>query len=347
MGTAARGRGEKGGASRERARRAGRLAVAEGAVEKPDILRALSEEHIYQLRVLKLLEKQVAALNRRQEPDYEVMHGVMRYMTNYPDRFHHPKEDLVFHKVMQRDPSSEPQVKRLLKEHELIIARGAELLAVIDRCRAEPGKADTYALRKSAHAYIGSLRRHMDVEMLRIFPRAQQVLRAADWAEVDARMKPILDPVFRETSAEFRFLRAEETSRPYAGPRRAARPGWVEAAALLESVSALLGGATKASANLSRHNSRAIRANAVIIRDLLGAQPLGRRVGLVGTACSRNVEMARDISRRLTAIWSEAFKAARRPYQEDGTYAALLAEAFGKLTRPAGRPSAARTPTAR
>jgi hemerythrin-like domain-containing protein len=317
--------------------------VSEAGVERPDILRALSEEHIYQLRVVKLLEKQVAALNQRQQPDYEVMHGVMRYMTNYPDRFHHPKEDLVFRKVMQRDPSSRPQVKQLLKEHQLIIAKGAELLAVIDRCRAEPGKADTYALRKSAHAYIGSLRRHMDVEMLRIFPRAQQVLRAADWAEVDARMKPILDPVFAETAAEFQDLRAEERHRAHVGPRRAARAGWVEAAALLESVSSLLGGATKASANLTRHNSKALRANAAMIRDLLSVQPLGRRVGLVGTACARNVEMARDINRRLTAIWSEAFKAARRPYQEEGTYAALLAEAFGKLTRP----SAARKPTAR
>jgi hemerythrin-like domain-containing protein len=310
--------------------------VPDSSVGQPDILRALAEEHIYQLRVVRLLERQVAAMNQRQTPDYEVMHGVMRYMTSYPDRFHHPKEDLVFRKVMQRDPSARRQVQQLLKEHRSIIERGAELLAVIDRCRAEPGKVDTHAVRKAAHAYIGSLRRHMDVEMLRIFPRAQRVLRARDWAEIEARMKPILDPVFDATTPEFRTLRAEEQSSSYTGPRRAARPGWVEATALLESVSSLIIGATRASAYLSRHNNKALRTNAGIVRDLLGTRPLGERVGLVGTGVARNVEMAREINRRLAAIWIETFKAARRPYKEEGTYAALLAEAFGKLSRPAG-----------
>lgn len=321
--------------------RAGRGTRPPGADEQPAILQALAEEHIYQLRVVRLLERQVAALNQRQTPDYEVMHGVMRYMTNYPDRFHHPKEDLVFRKVMERDPASRPQVRQLLREHESIIARGAELLAAIDRCRADPGKADTHALRKSAHAYIGALRRHMDVEMLKIFPRARAVLRAGDWAEVDARMKPILDPVFAETAAEFRTLRAEEQSRTYGGPRRAARPGWTEAAALLESVSALLTGATEAGNSLSRHNARAVKANAVLFRDLLKPQPLGQRVGAAGKMCRQNVEMARDISGRLRAIWSEALHESRRPLREQGTYAAFLAEAFGKLARPGRREAGA------
>lgn len=325
--------------------RASQLGRPQADAEQPAILQALAEEHIYQLRVVRLLERQVAALNQRQTPDYDVMHGVMRYMTNYPDRFHHPKEDLVFRKVMERDPASRPQVRQLLREHESIIARGAELLAAIDRCRAEPGKADTHALRKSAHAYIGALRRHMDVEMLRIFPRAREVLRAGDWAEVDARMKPILDPVFAEKAAEFRTLRADEQSRTYEGPRRAARPGWTEAAALLESVSALLTGATEAGNSLSRHNARTIKTNAVLFRELLKPQPLGRRMGAAGKACRQNVAMARDIGGSLRAIWTEALHESRRPLREQGTYAAFLAEAFGKLARP-GRRRAGADPAA-
>ncbi len=208
MAGATRRRLEPGRARRPRRARAEKRDPA-AAKRLPDILQALDEEHHYQQRLLKLLEKQVAHLNQRQQPDYEVMHGVMRYMTNYPDRFHHPKEDLVFGKVVERDPSLKASVDSLLHEHGEIIARGAELLALVDRCRADPDRADTHTLRKSAHAYIGHLRRHMDAETLRFFPLAQRVLRRADWADVDARMKPILDPVFGEEVADgFHALRA-------------------------------------------------------------------------------------------------------------------------------------------
>ena len=343
MASAARGRDKRGvtrGARRRPDRQRDR---SRATAEWPDILRALDEEHHYQQRVLGMLEKQVAALNQRREPDYEVMHGVMRYMTNYPDRFHHPKEDLVFNKVMERDPSSTPEVQRLLKDHVEIIARGAELLAVIDRCRADPGKADTHALRKSAHAYVGYLRRHMDVETLRFFPRACEVLRAGDWAEVDAQMKPVLDPVFGDQVAdEFHTLRAHEDRTQSAGRRRVARFGWVEATAALESFSALLAGATKANASLSRHHRKALVKNLAIVREIFSAHPCSRRVGLVRKACTSNSTMAGDITRELRSVWSEAFKAARRPYREKETYAARLSDTFSRLMRRVPRPSVAR-----
>lgn len=201
MTIAAGGRNGQGRAGRPRPGRGGRQEAAQATAEMPDILQALCEEHRYQLRVFKLLEKQVAMLNLRKEPDYEVMHGVMRYMTSYPDRFHHPKEDLVFRKLVQRDPSSGAEVNRLLDDHVQILAKGAELLALIDRCRVDPKKADTFVLRKSAHEYIGRLRRHMDVEELRVFrarngcctpgtgPRSTRAWDRS-WTRSSARLSP-------------------------------------------------------------------------------------------------------------------------------------------------------------
>ena len=76
----------------------------------PNIVAALVDEHKYQARLLTVMERQVGLLNQRKLPDYEVMHGVMRYMTQFPDRFHHPKEDLLFDKVLARDPASAESV---------------------------------------------------------------------------------------------------------------------------------------------------------------------------------------------------------------------------------------------
>lgn len=326
-------------ASRRRAARSRRRDRAtESAAGKPlpDILRALDEEHHFQQRLLKLMERQVAHLNQRQPPDYEVMHGVMRYMTNYPDRFHHPKEDLVFGKVVERDPSLEPQVRKLLHEHGEIVARGAELLALVDRCRADPVQGDTNALRKSAHAYIGHLRRHMDAETLRYFPLAQRVLRRADWAEVSARMQPILDPVFGQEVADgFHTLRAHaDHAAAAAAPKRAASGGWTEAAAAMESFMALLGGGTKANAVLSAHYRKAIGANTQFLRDLLVRQPLEERWRLARRACAQNSNMAGDVRQELRGILSDAFTAARRPYRDEATLAARISRACARPRRP-------------
>ena len=283
------------------------------------------------------MEKQVAALNLRQQPDFEVMHGVMRYMTRYPDRYHHPKEDLVFEKVLARSPALGSEVDALLGEHVEIIARGQELLEAIDRCHADHSRVNADALRKSAHRYIGHLRRHMDAETLRFFPLAVRVLRKEDWADVDARLQPVLDPVFADRPApEFQSLRAHEQRLHAPTGRQGSRGGWVEAAAAMESLTALLAGATRASASLRRHNRATLSANATTLVNLVGAESTDRRVELLREACALNRTMAGDIGRRLAEVWSDAFEAARRPHREKKKDAngSMLTRMLGGRKRP-------------
>ena len=80
--------------------------------------------------------------------------------------------------------------------------------------------------------------------------------------------------------------------------------------------------ATTAGADLSRHNRAALGRNAAFLRELLGAGQCDRRVGVVRKACKQNVRMARGVIRQLSDVWTEAFKAARRPYQAKRAHAA-------------------------
>lgn len=291
----------------------------------PDILRALGDEHKYQVRLLRLLEKQVGLLNQQQQPDYAVMQGVMRYMTQFPDRLHHPKEDLLFEKIVLRDPAAAASVDELLAAHKDIIAKGATLLALIEKSQTHPAEADTFKLRKAAHAYIGALRRHMDAEMLHMFPRAQQVLKPEDWIDVDRRMKPILDPVFEaEGNAEFAALRESEQFRPEPVGPGALGTGLIEAAALIEATAALIAGATKSGQNLAQHQRDAWRINLELMRGLLKLQPLDKRLRAATELCERNLAMAAGINTRMLDLWSDAFKAAWRPYDDDGPFAPKL-----------------------
>lgn len=300
-------------------------AAADAERDMPDILRALGDEHSYQARLLKLLEKHVALLNQRQQPDYAVMAGVMGYMTRYPDRFHHPKEDLLFERIVRRDPEARGKVDALLAAHGEIIAKGSALLAAIESCRDGGPDADADRLRKAAHAYIGILRRHMDIEHLQMFPLAQRVLLAEDWAEIDARMKPVLDPVFGAGAAdEFSTIRQAEAAKPDAQPLGRLGTTLVEAAALIETVTTLIAGTTKLRRTLARHQRDVMRFNAESMVALMGVLPLGERLRLVGEVCRRNLQMAGENQARMLEQWSSMWTAAWRPYEDDGPYAPKL-----------------------
>jgi hemerythrin-like domain-containing protein len=56
----------------------------------------LREEHVHFRKLLDLLEKQLNFFHVGETPDYSLLTDVLHYMINYPDRFHHPTEDVIF-----------------------------------------------------------------------------------------------------------------------------------------------------------------------------------------------------------------------------------------------------------
>ncbi|MBL0086606.1 MAG: hemerythrin domain-containing protein [Ideonella sp.] len=299
--------------------------------QMPDIVAALIDEHKYQARLLGVMERQVGLLNQRKLPDYEVMHDVMRYMTQVPDRYHHPKEDLIFDKVLLRDPASAGSVAQLRRAHLDIVAAGAELFDLVDRSRrgVDEGEAEALRdpLRKSAHRYIGTLRRHMDIESLHMFPQALKTLLPGDWREVDAAMRPILDPVFgQQVKTGYEALHSQATAKPVLGSPGKIGVGLIEATALIEAVAALISGMSALRNTMRQHNVQALQQNAQLTRNLMRSMPLAKRGRLFGELCVSNVRMFGDIHGRMTQLWSNTWEAVRRPYNvEPGPYAPKLA----------------------
>ena len=308
----------------------------------PDILRALDEEHKYQARLLNLMEKQVGLLNQHLPSDLEAMHGVMRYMTQYPDRFHHPKEDLLFEKIALRDPAARARVQEMIQAHATIVDRGAELLELIARHRDGAGDVDANRLRKSAHGYIGALRRHMDVENLHLFPLAARVLQPADWIDVDRRMKPILDPVFgAQPAADFDRLREAEAALPEVLPPGLLAAGLIEAAALIEAASALIAAASRTRGVLAQHNRDVLRVHRDLLNRWLQPLPLDERLDLVGGLFQRHLSMLSAVNSRIVELWSGVGSAMFGPYEQaEGQYAPKLLRLRAKGRAAAAGPKA-------
>jgi hemerythrin-like domain-containing protein len=88
-------------------------------------------DHARFARLLDLVERELAAFHGGGHPDYVLLLDVVHYLRHYPDRFHHPREDVAFTRLVERDPSMALPVARLLQEHRVIAAAGDRLLALV------------------------------------------------------------------------------------------------------------------------------------------------------------------------------------------------------------------------
>ena len=160
-----------------------------------NIIQILLEEHRNIDKLLLVLEHELEVFDRSEEPDYEILQAVIQYFQDYPERCHHPKEDMVFEKLKVRDPAAANRIGDVEAEHQVETKRLRRLVEAVEEILA--GRE---FLRQTfhdvVHDFIEHQRQHMDKEERLLFPAAVQGLRPDDWAELDARLNDQKDPLF-------------------------------------------------------------------------------------------------------------------------------------------------------
>jgi hemerythrin-like domain-containing protein len=180
-----------------------------------DLLALWHGEHAKFSRLLDLLEAQVRVFHDGDQPDFEMMGDIVRYLTEYADAFHHPREDAGFALLKKKDPSMTTRLNRLMQEHRVLAEAGRQLLV-----RLEAMSADLLVPRRDIEAaaatYLIYFRQHIDFEESEVLPRIARLFTAADWAEVSKAKAHGTDPLFGpRVDARFVALRrriAEEVA---------------------------------------------------------------------------------------------------------------------------------------
>ncbi len=160
-----------------------------------DTLDTLYSEHRYLSTLLDILETESARLKPRKVPDYHLLLDIIDYLTHYPDVYHHPREDLLFTTMVDRDDEFEPLLERLEREHRTLKQYNHELFNELTAVVAGRA-ADRPLMLRSIERYIDAYRQHMDYESREIFPRAKGVLSAADQRKLAKKTQAIDDPLF-------------------------------------------------------------------------------------------------------------------------------------------------------
>jgi len=158
-------------------------------------------EHVNFATLLDLLEVQLDRFHRGEAPDYELMLDIMFYMTHYPDVLHHPREDLAFATIAERDAAARPIVEALTAQHSLLKREGNALVIALDDI--VNGSITTREhVEVPGRSYIAAFRRHMNTEDTQILPLATKLLSRADWTAIEAAVRQFEDPVFGKARDE-------------------------------------------------------------------------------------------------------------------------------------------------
>lgn len=172
-----------------------------------EIIDALRREHANIVTLIKTLEWHVREFEQAGTPDYDIIEGVLDYFLGYPDLYHHPKENLIFARLRERDPAIAEKIGDLQVEHEELAARSRELAAGV-RAVLDEAQVPRDSFKRWAHNFIDLQLKHLEMEERSFFPAALKTLTPEDWAELDARMVDEEDPLFGEhVGAQFETLR--------------------------------------------------------------------------------------------------------------------------------------------
>lgn len=160
-----------------------------GAIEQ------LKRDHANMRHLLGILESELEKYQKGQVPDFDLLLSIMDYTRNYPDRCHHPNEDRIYDRLVDRVPASGTLVGNLHREHEQLsqlTRKFSELLLNVTR-DAEVPRA---WFETTARNYIAAVRQHMTREEDVFFPMAIRLLLPEDWHQIDTLMSRDRDPLF-------------------------------------------------------------------------------------------------------------------------------------------------------
>lgn len=168
-----------------------------------DALQIIHREHRALAAVVHCLEHVLKDIkDGRIDPEFELFAAIIDYVEDFPDRFHHPKEDdHLFAALRNREPSIRVTLDELQAQHR----EGERVIATL-RWKLEDWRKDPdggfQAFYDEAMHYIDFQRRHMALEESKVIPAARKHLTENDWRGINAAFSDNDDPIFGERPRE-------------------------------------------------------------------------------------------------------------------------------------------------
>jgi len=172
-----------------------------------DAITIMKSEHRSISAVLQgLKELARMAQDARVRPRFQALRSMVRYIDEYPEKLHHPKEDEhLFARLVARAPDTRLLVEELQAEHE----EGARLIRELERALLffeEDWPGGGREFQAAVESYAEFHWKHMRKEEEQVLPLAQRHLTAEDWKAIDAAFAANADPIAGLHERDFEHL---------------------------------------------------------------------------------------------------------------------------------------------
>jgi len=171
------------------------------------LLETLREEHGGTVSLLLALSAQIDDFEGGTRPDYDIVLAALEYFETFPDLYHHPKEDLVYARLRERDAASADEIGDLERAHR-DLSEGVKKFASALRAVLNEAELPRSLFVERARRFVEAQRDHIRMEEDRFFPAAERLLTEADWRELEAQIGTAADPLLGgRAGARFERLR--------------------------------------------------------------------------------------------------------------------------------------------
>jgi hemerythrin-like domain-containing protein len=178
-----------------------------------EAITVLKSEHRSLSSVLQALKELARmAQEARERPRFQVLRSMLRYIDEFPEQLHHPKEDrFLFARLLPRAPAARLVIEELQAEHE----EGARLIRELERALLfyeEGWPAGAREFKQAVDAYAEFHWKHMRKEEQELLPLAERYLLPEDWLVIDAAFAANRDPIAGLQERDFEKLFARIVS---------------------------------------------------------------------------------------------------------------------------------------
>jgi hemerythrin-like domain-containing protein len=177
-----------------------------------EVMASLHRDHIHFSRVLNHLRADLETLRSGEDPDFDLLHDALDYLSHYADLYHHPKEDVIYHYQLEHNVAEADQIDSLLDGHR-ILGQITESL----RAATEGILGGTVMLRAEyadqLADFLDKQTAHLNLEEAEVFPYLERTLKQSDWDIIEARAPTRTDPLFGpDLASQFEALYQRLTS---------------------------------------------------------------------------------------------------------------------------------------
>ena len=165
------------------------------------VIDQLGRDHRNLRLLLDIVEEEIGTYRRGQVPDFDLLRMIAEYTLHYPDLVHHPRENLIFERLVRRDPRAAEVVGDLIWEHRKLAELTRRFAAAMANASRDVELPRQW-LDALAKEYLQANRLHMQLEEQYFLPRAMATLTEEDWTAIDEGLWHADDPVFGEKVAE-------------------------------------------------------------------------------------------------------------------------------------------------